>query len=104
MNEEIMTQFLTNTDATGRFIVSSKRTGKTYAVEPIGNVRTRWGDVNSSYEKVTGDYGEKYPGSIDAKDSLISEENGFINVTMLEPGTSPLHAIEVLDAKYPTVG
>lgn len=32
------------------------------------------------------------------------KENGFINVQLLEPGTSPFHAIEVLDAKYPTVG
>lgn len=44
---------------------------------------------------------DKYRGSIDAKDSLITEKNGFTNIKMLEPGVSPLHAIDVIDAKYP---
>lgn len=43
MKPEFRTQFLTNTDDTGRFIVSSKRTGKTYACEPIDNrSKTDW--------------------------------------------------------------
>lgn len=43
----------------------------------------------------------KYKGSIDAKDSLITEENGFKNIRELGVGVSPLHAIDVIDAQYP---
>lgn len=43
MNPTVMKQFLTNTDETGRFIVTSKRTGKIYAVEPIGDPHVKWG-------------------------------------------------------------
>lgn len=32
---------------------------------------------------------------------MITEANGFINITMLDAGTIPMHAIQVLDAKYP---
>lgn len=35
----IKQRFLTNTDETGRFIVKSLVTGKSYYVEPIGNKR-----------------------------------------------------------------
>ncbi|MCK8480370.1 hypothetical protein [Psychroserpens algicola] len=35
--QELMKRFLTGTDQTGRFIVSSKITGITYFVEPIDN-------------------------------------------------------------------
>lgn len=96
-----LSNFLTNTDETGRFIVVSQRTGKTYAVEPIGKVKTRWGDVDPATKKVTGSYGNKYRGSIDARDSMITEGNGFKNIETLKPGTSPLAYIDALDAKYP---
>lgn len=40
---------MTNRDETGRFIVKSFRTGKTYYVEPIGNTRPAdWGSYNPS--------------------------------------------------------
>lgn len=35
--DDVKKRFLTNTDETGRFIVKSLTTGKTYYVEPIGN-------------------------------------------------------------------
>ena len=44
---------------------------------------------------------DKYRGSVDEKDSLITAANGFKNIRTLEAGTSPLHAIDVIDAKYP---
>lgn len=101
-----MEKFLTNTDASGRFIVTSKRTGKTYAVEPIGDPHVNWGSIDPANKKKDaplmhkkGD--GKYRGSIDEKDSLITEENGFTNIQMLTPGTSPLAVIDQLDAKYP---
>jgi hypothetical protein len=45
----------------------------------------------------------KYKGGIKASESLITVENGFAadKIHMLDIGTSPHHAIEVLDAKYP---
>lgn len=45
----------------------------------------------------------KYTGGIKAEDSLITKENGFSKITMLEIGTSPHHAIDVMDAKYPDI-
>lgn len=98
-------KFLTSTDQTGRFIVTSRRTGRAYYVEPVGKPKTRWGDI-TSYGRggtVTGSYGDKYRGSIDAEDSLLTPENGFPDdeTHMLAPGVSPLRFIDALDAGYP---
>ena len=105
MKPEIVKKFFTNTDESGRFTVTSVRTGKTYAVEPIGKVKTNWGSIDHASGKLMNKKGhDKYRGSIDAEDSLILEENGFKNIVMLEPGTSPHGMIDVIDAKYPTKG
>lgn len=102
MREDVRQKFLVNTDETGRFIVHSARTGKTYAVEPMGNVKTEWGSIDPATGTLMNKKGhDKYRGSIDEKDSLITEENGFKNIQILDIGTSPLHAIDVLDSKYP---
>lgn len=102
MRQEINDRFFTDTDSTGRFIVRSTRTGKTYAVEPIGDPHTKWGSIDPASKKLVNKPAfKKYRGSIDAKDSLITEENGFHNIRMLEPGDSPLAVIEQIDAKYP---
>lgn len=102
MNESVRTQFLTNTDETGRFIYTSQRTGKVYFVEPIGNTKTEWGSIDPATGNLMNKKGhDKYRGSVDAKDSLITQENGFKNIVMLDKGTSPFHALDVLDAKYP---
>jgi len=101
MDKELRKKFLTKTDDTGRFIVTSKRTGITYAVEPTGFVKTAWGDVNPATGKTEGKYGSKYRGSIDEKDSLITEENGFENIKMLDPGMSPLAYIDMIDDEKP---
>ena len=90
-------RFLIDTDHTGRFIVISKETGITYFVEPVGNCRTNWGDLDPATKKMTGKYGVKYRGSIDDKDSLITDENGFKNITTLQPGVSPLYYINKID-------
>jgi len=103
MDEELRKNFLTHTDETGRFIVESKRTGIAYAVEPIGNIKTAWGDLNPATGKTEGKYGSKYKGSIDKKESLITEENGFENITTLEAGMSPLAYIAEIDAKRPSI-
>jgi len=102
MRQDVRQKFLTNTDETGRFIIHSTRTGKTYAVEPMGNVKTEWGSIDPATGDLMNKKGhDKYRGSIDSKDSLITEENGFINIQVLDIGTSPFHAVDVLDSKYP---
>ena len=97
--------FLTNRDETGRFIVKSTRTGKTYFVEPIGEDRSAdWGSYNPSTGNIENKKGfDKYRGSIDEKDSMITEENGFDNIQYSNKGESPFSIIEKMDANYPTV-
>lgn len=102
MDATLRQKFLTNTDETGRFIVTSKRTGKTYAVEPIiGKHTPIWGDMDPATKKVTGSYGKKYTGAINKDESLITEDNGFAKIHNLENGMSPLAYIDALDAEYP---
>lgn len=93
--------FLINSEETGRFIVTSLKTGRKYFVEPIdGNTRTSWGDLDPSTNKLSGDYGTKYKGSIKESESLITPENGFKNIVTLGPGESPLEYIEKIDKQY----
>lgn len=102
MDDDIKKRFLTNTDETGRFIVHSTRTGREYWVEPMGYNKTKWGSIDPASKKLMHKKGDgKFRGAIDEKDSIITEENGFKNIQVLEPGTSPLHAIQVIDNKYP---
>lgn len=97
--DDIKKRFLTNTDETGRFIVKSLTTGKTYYVEPIGNGHPAdWGDINPATKKIEG--GQKYTGCISEKDSLITPENGFKIIETLEAGVSPLSAIYQRDSEY----
>ena len=102
MNSDVMKRFLTNTDETGRFIVKSQRTGRTYFVEPFGNPRTKWGSVDPATGQMMNKKGhDKYRGSVDEKDCMITPENGFKNIRDLGIGVSPLNAIDVIDAQYP---
>jgi hypothetical protein len=103
MHPELKTKFLTNTDETGRFIVTSQRTGRTYFVEPIIGAKTPvWGSVDPATGKLMHKKGDgKYRGGVSEKESLITKENGFTKITLLDVGCSPHHAIDVLDAKYP---
>lgn len=98
---EKVKSFLTNRDETGRFIVKSLRTGRTYFVEPIhGGERVKWGDIDPAAKKVTGNYGTKYTGGISEKDSMITSENGFSEITTVQG--SPFYEIERRDAQYLT--
>lgn len=101
MSPEFKKKFFEKTEHTGRHVVISFRTGKTYAIEPMGNPHTGWGDLNPATGKVEGNYGSKYRGSIDEKDSLITKENGFRNIITLPAGVSPAAHIEKMDAEYP---
>jgi hypothetical protein len=103
MNKEFEKTFLTNTDETGRFVVSSVRTGRKYFVEAIGDPHRKWGSIipGDPSHLATKKGAGKYRGSIDAENSLISEETGFVKVHDLEPGMSPMAYIDHLDEQYP---
>jgi hypothetical protein len=97
-------KFLSETDKTGRHVVTSFRTGRTYYVEPIENEHTPvWGDVNTSTGKIEGSYGDKYKGGIKEIDSLITKENGFEDIRYSGIGASPYSVIDEIDSKYPTI-
>ncbi len=94
------TRFLTNTDETGRFIVKSMKTGKVYFVEPIDDRPDHmiWGDIDPASKTISGDYGSKYRGAVNSKDSLITEQNGFGDICLLQG--SPLAEIQRRDDLY----
>lgn len=100
MTTEFNKRFLTDSDDTGRFTVTSIVTGKKYYVEPIGGNQVAWGDVNPATKKVEGSYGEKYKGSIIESESLITKENGFDNITYSGVGASPFSEIDRRDKEY----
>lgn len=104
MDQNFEQKFLTNRDETGRFIVTSARTGRRYFVEAIGDPHREWGSVtpgDNSAKLATKKGWKKYRGSVDEEDSLISEANGFSKVHDLEPGVSPMAYIDILDEAYP---
>lgn len=103
LSADFNTRFLANTDETGRFIVSSKRTGRTYYVEPIISKHTpEWGSIDPATGNLMRKKGAgKYTGAVKEKDSLVKLENGFSKVHDLEPGLSPFAYIDHLDAQYP---
>lgn len=102
MKNEVIKNFLVNSDETGKHIVYSIRTGKKYYVEPIGDGRGGdWGSYNPGTGNIEHKKGDgKYTGSVTEKESVITEENGFKNIQYIEGG-SPYHVIEQMDAKYP---
>jgi hypothetical protein len=99
-------KFTSDSAQSGRYFVHSGRTGKIYCVEPLDSRHedreaSSWGDIDPATKTVTGSYGNKYKGSIDPSESVITESNGFTNIVELAAGTSPNGYIEMLDAKYP---
>jgi len=98
--QELIKRFLTGTDKTGRFIVSSKITGITYFVEPIDNGKPDilWGDLDPATKKLTGDYGNKVIGAVKEQNSLITKNNGFVNISTFKG--SPLGEIDRRDKMY----
>lgn len=93
--------FLVNSSDTGRFLVTSKRTGRTYFIEPQGDPHVEWGSVDQSTGKMNVKKGwKKNKGSTEREDSLITTENGFENIVTLKAGMSPLAYIEEIDSKY----
>lgn len=103
INDKVRTEFLSNTDETGRHIVTSARTGRSYFVEPIITEQTpKWGSIDPATGNLMNKKGhDKYTGGVKPSESLVSLENGFDKVHDLGHGVSPFSAIEVLDAAYP---
>ena len=102
MTPEFRKKFLEKSEHTGRHLVVSYRTGKTYAVEAIGDPHIKWGSIDPASGDLMNKKGAgKYRGSIEEEDSLITEENGFKNIKTFKPGQSPYAYIEELDAQYP---
>ena len=101
--EDMQKRFLTNTDDTGRFVVTSQRTGRTYYVEPIETAHTpKWGSIDPASGELMNKNGhDKYRGGVSPSESMITPENGFAKIHELEPGMSPLSYIDHLDAQYP---
>jgi hypothetical protein len=100
--DEFRKRFLTDRDDSGRFLVVSIRTGKTYFVEPLGPDRAAdWGRYNPLTGNIENKKGfDKHRGAIDENDSLITKENGFSEITYAGLGCSPFSVIDQLDAKY----
>lgn len=96
--------FLVDSNETGKHIVTSFRTGKKYFVEPIGNGRMAdWGSYNPGTGNIENKKGAgKYTGSVKPEDSVITEENGFINIKLIENG-SPYSIIDEIDKQYPSI-
>jgi hypothetical protein len=102
MTPELRKKFFEDTDNTGRHMIVSLRTGKRYFIEPIGDPHIKWGSIDPATGNLMNKKGAgKYKGSIDEKDSLITEENGFKNIKVHKPGVSPYAYIDELDAQYP---
>lgn len=98
---KIKQDFLINSDDTGRFIVKSLKSGKTYFVEPIGDPHLEWGSLDPATKDLNNKKGwKKYKGSIEENETLITKENGFDKIYELKPGENPLGFIEILDNKY----
>lgn len=81
----------------GRYYITDVKTGRKFCVEPIGSDHPAdWGDIDPATKTVTGKYGQKHRGSIDEKDSIITEENNFKNIKNLKIGESPQDYINKL--------
>ncbi len=92
-------KFLEGRDETGRFTVTSFRTGKTYFVETIDDKGrpADWGSYNPSTGKIENKKGfDKFTGSITEKESMITMENGFKNIEYAGIGSSPFSVIETM--------
>lgn len=99
MKKEVISKFFEEVDETGRHMVVSLTTGVRYFVEPIGDGRGGdWGSENPATKEIEHKKGDgKFTGSVTLNESLVTEENGFKEVKLLDPGESPMSEIERRD-------
>ena len=96
-NKEILKNFLVDSDETGRQIVFDYKTGRKFYIETIDNSgrSADWGSYNPSTGDIENKKGAgKYTGSVTEKESLITKENGFINIVETKVGESPYSVID----------
>jgi hypothetical protein len=77
---------------TGRYFYTDLKTGRRFCIEPISARNEKIEDktwTNGGIDQVKG-------GSISEEDSIITEENGFKNITYIPAGMSPDSFIEQL--------
>lgn len=75
---------------TGRYFI--RKNGRTFCVEPINERNQKLNDktfTNGGIDQVQG-------GSVTVEDSIITVENGFINIIDLPAGVSPDSTIDLL--------
>lgn len=67
-----------------------------FTVEPIlDRQRPRpWGDIDPATKNLTGNYNGKTEGAVKPEDSIVTEQNGYVNIVTLPPGVSPLDYIK----------
>lgn len=104
MNQDTIKRFFNDTSESGRFMVTSNVTGIRYFVEPIGDGRGGdWGSYNPSTGNIEHKKGDgKYTGSVKLSESIVTEDNGFKNVALLD--CSPLDEITRRDKEYEAQG
>lgn len=104
--DEVIQRFFEDTDETGRHAIRSAITGVWYFVEPIGDGRGGdWGSLNPSTGDIEHKKGDgKYTGSVRVTDSLITEENGFTDIDLLEVGCSYMSEIAYRDMAHEMAG
>lgn len=84
--------------STGRYYVKDPASGRLFCVEPISHRDQKRSDKAvdmGGVEQASG-------GSVTEVDSVIKEENGFVNIVTLRPGVSPdSHIAELLKQPRP---
>jgi len=96
MNEKqknVRKNFLVNRDETGKLVVHMyDGSNQSYCVEFIAprskNANNRFGDIDPATKKLTNcSYGKKYTGSIKEEESVLTEENGFMDTEVIPGGS-----------------
>lgn len=77
---------------TGRYFIRDRQSGRLFCVEPINRRDQKLDDqqwTNGGIDQVRG-------GAVPEEESIITPENGFHNISILPPGTSPDAFVEML--------
>ncbi len=73
------------------------KSGRKFLVEEWGNNHVQWGDIDPATKQLQK-VKVKDVQVINEKNTVIKKENGFANICFLEPGTSALAYVDLLDS------